>query len=114
MHDETARIIRESLHLALVSGKISEDQFNAAHSTLKGACPATRNAPALSSTATRPSLRHPGDVIMDDVEILAEALNEVYGAYPWDDGADKPVARLRALEVLARVAAIRSRNGAPE
>jgi hypothetical protein len=39
---------------------------------------------------------------MDDTEALAIALNEKFGTYPWDGGADKPVWRMRARELRMR------------
>ena len=45
---------------------------------------------------------------MDEIEILAEALNEVFGSYPWDR-ADKPAWRIHAMNVNIRMADIRDR-----
>lgn len=39
----------------------------------------------------------------EELETLAEALNEEFGSYPWEGGADKAVWRLRAERVTERL-----------
>jgi len=42
----------------------------------------------------------------DDIEVMAEALNEMFGTYPWNEGADKAVWRLRAKALSALISEI--------